>query len=274
MGVAIPRLIISILPQTFAPYIPIAKARGIGRVLVNTAWGDSGNKDIITRHNHLGRGTILKTHNLSIILFASLALVIAACTGSPAATETPTVTPTETATTVPPPTEVPPTQTPIVVTVVVTEEDSATAAPASSNNSSSFATRTGCTVNGDWTTTYTVKSGDTVAKIASATNSTVANIATGNCLSNANNIYVGQVLRVPSTPVFTTTTEEATEEVTEEATEEATEEPTEEAEVTEEATEEAEVTEEATEEPTEEATEEPTEEATEEPTEEATEEVS
>ena len=210
--------------------------------------------------------------SVSILLTLCLAGVITACSTFASPTETPV--PTETPTDVPSPTMTftpAATQTPIVIIVTATPDAAAqatsepTAAPQSSRNDSSFATRTNCTPNSSWTTRYTVRAGNTVGQIAQATGSTVAAIAEGNCLSNANNIFVGQRLRVPRTPVFEVATEEVTEEPTEEVTEEATEEATEE--VTEEPTEEVteEVTEEATEEVTEEATEEATEEVTEEP---------
>jgi LysM repeat protein len=198
----------------------------------------------------------MKIRSLTFILLGSIALLIAACGPAPEPTATPT--PTETPTLIPSPTVIPPTQTPIIVTVVVTQDTAPTAAPAPDrNNTGAFATRTSCTVNADWTTTYRVQSGDTVGRIASATGSTVAAITNGNCLANANNIFVGQVLRVPQPPVFGNPAEE-TEDATEEATEDATEE-------TEDATEETEdATEEATEDATEDATEEATEDATEE----------
>jgi LysM repeat protein len=55
-----------------------------------------------------------------------------------------------------------------------------------------------CSVNTSWQL-YTVVSGDTVAKIARRYNSTINAIVTANCLANANQIYVGQQLRVPPT---------------------------------------------------------------------------
>ncbi|KAH0788710.1 LysM peptidoglycan-binding domain-containing protein [Histomonas meleagridis] len=61
-------------------------------------------------------------------------------------------------------------------------------------------------------TTYTVKSGDTLSAIASKYGTTVSAICSLNGISNANLIYVGQVLKIPSsssggsTPVPTPTT--------------------------------------------------------------------
>lgn len=55
---------------------------------------------------------------------------------------------------------------------------------------------------------YTVKSGDTLSKIAAQFKTTVAAIATLNNIANVNLIRVGQVLRIPSsasnTPVIKT----------------------------------------------------------------------
>ncbi|NCC84573.1 MAG: LysM peptidoglycan-binding domain-containing protein [Clostridia bacterium] len=48
-------------------------------------------------------------------------------------------------------------------------------------------------------TTYTVKSGDTLYKIASLYNVTVASIVAANSIVNPNLIYVGQVLKIPTT---------------------------------------------------------------------------
>nr|WP_214840637.1 LysM peptidoglycan-binding domain-containing protein [Exiguobacterium sp. s122] len=47
------------------------------------------------------------------------------------------------------------------------------------------------------TVKYTVKSGDTLYKIATTYNTTVAKIAAANNISNVNSIYVGQVLTIP-----------------------------------------------------------------------------
>ncbi|WP_215113622.1 LysM peptidoglycan-binding domain-containing protein [Exiguobacterium sp. s63] len=57
----------------------------------------------------------------------------------------------------------------------------------------------GTTVTPPPTTTvkYTVKSGDTLYKIATMYNTTVAKIAAANNITNVNSIYVGQVLTIP-----------------------------------------------------------------------------
>ena len=93
-----------------------------------------------------------------------------------AATETPILEPTQTpirATPVPAtetPTPVPPTATPRVVR--------------------------GCLIPESWRA-YTVVRGDTLFSIATRNQSTVSEISTGNCLGNANQISVDQVLYVP-----------------------------------------------------------------------------
>ncbi|WP_214737959.1 LysM peptidoglycan-binding domain-containing protein [Exiguobacterium sp. s162] len=56
------------------------------------------------------------------------------------------------------------------------------------------------------TVKYTVKSGDTLYKIATMYNTTVAKIAAANNITNVNSIYVGQVLIIPTTTVTPPTT--------------------------------------------------------------------
>ncbi|MBZ0288646.1 MAG: LysM peptidoglycan-binding domain-containing protein, partial [Anaerolineae bacterium] len=53
-----------------------------------------------------------------------------------------------------------------------------------------------CLVRTDWPG-YTVERGDTLYKIARRFNSTTVILASANCLTNSNRIFVGQVLRVP-----------------------------------------------------------------------------
>lgn len=65
----------------------------------------------------------------------------------------------------------------------------------------------GTTVTPPTTTVkYTVKSGDTLYKIATMYNTTVAKIAAANNIANVNSIYVGQVLVIPGTTVTPPTT--------------------------------------------------------------------
>lgn len=54
-----------------------------------------------------------------------------------------------------------------------------------------------CSIRNDWGT-YMVVRGDTLYRIARRFNTTTAALVQGNCLPNANRIYVGQRLRVPS----------------------------------------------------------------------------
>jgi LysM repeat protein len=85
-----------------------------------------------------------------------------------------------------------PTQTPYIVqqTVVVPDTNIITI-PVS------------CAVRGDWVP-YTVQAGDTVGGLAIATNTALADIVLGNCLTNPDIIQVGQVLYLPRTPVVST----------------------------------------------------------------------
>jgi len=66
------------------------------------------------------------------------------------------------------------------------------------------------------TTTYTVRSGDTLSAIASRYGTTVAAISAANGISNPNLIAVGQVLTIPSSSTTTTTTTTTTGHGTEE----------------------------------------------------------
>ena len=53
-----------------------------------------------------------------------------------------------------------------------------------------------CRPRNDWAA-YVVVRGDTLSRIARRFGTTVAALTSGNCLTNANFIYVGQRLRVP-----------------------------------------------------------------------------
>ena len=64
-------------------------------------------------------------------------------------------------------------------------------------------TQTNCSPQTGWPV-YTVVAGDTLGVIAQRTGSTVAQLVTANCLSNAELIYVGQKLYVPRLPVTLT----------------------------------------------------------------------
>lgn len=58
-------------------------------------------------------------------------------------------------------------------------------------------TTPGCTPRADWSLTYEVQRDDALANIAQRYNTNVDELVAGNCLSDANLIRVGQVLRVP-----------------------------------------------------------------------------
>jgi hypothetical protein len=62
-----------------------------------------------------------------------------------------------------------------------------------------FAVLPNCVTRSDWPV-YTVASGDTLGLIAEAINSTIGELASGNCLANPDTIFVGQQLRVPRLP--------------------------------------------------------------------------
>jgi murein DD-endopeptidase MepM/ murein hydrolase activator NlpD len=76
----------------------------------------------------------------------------------------------------------------------------ATDTPRPTNTPLPTATSGACVPRSDWTIFYTVVAGDTLGSIALRTNSTTAQLAAANCLTNPNNIVVGQQLRVPRVP--------------------------------------------------------------------------
>lgn len=57
-----------------------------------------------------------------------------------------------------------------------------------------------CVPRTDWVYTYVIQSGDTLFSIAQRFGLTLAQLQSGNCIANANQIFVGQVLRVPFPP--------------------------------------------------------------------------
>jgi LysM repeat protein len=88
--------------------------------------------------------------------------------------------------------ETPPPTTPLeVVSVTATSQPAPTNTPIP----------TACTPRADWGFTYIVQSGDTLADIAGRANTNALAVAQGNCLSNPDDIDVGQQLRLPQTPV-------------------------------------------------------------------------
>jgi LysM repeat protein len=54
-----------------------------------------------------------------------------------------------------------------------------------------------CTPRADWTGTYTVVQGDTLASIARRTGVNLNDLSKANCITDPNRIRVGQILRVP-----------------------------------------------------------------------------
>ena len=54
-----------------------------------------------------------------------------------------------------------------------------------------------CTTSTDWQVGYTVQAGDTLASIATRSNTTIEELASANCITDINVIPVGQTLLVP-----------------------------------------------------------------------------
>jgi hypothetical protein len=48
---------------------------------------------------------------------------------------------------------------------------------------------------------YTVESGDSLGALAEATQSTVSDIANGNCMADADTLFVGQTIYLPRSPI-------------------------------------------------------------------------
>lgn len=86
-----------------------------------------------------------------------------------------------------------PTQTPFVVTQPVVLDTPVTALQ--------VALPANCQIRSDWTA-YTVQAGDTVGDLAIATNTALADIIIGNCLTTPDIINVGQTLYLPRQPVI------------------------------------------------------------------------
>lgn len=95
--------------------------------------------------------------------------------------------------------EVLPTSTSVAqVTEEPTEEPTDLPTATATQQSAPTAAAPNCSPRTDWTATYTVVAGDTLASIASRSNTTIDQLTQGNCLVDANLISVGQVLRVPN----------------------------------------------------------------------------
>jgi LysM repeat protein len=113
--------------------------------------------------------------------------------------------------------DVEPTSTSVVVIIPTATRQVATTTSPTSQPPTATATRqsatsippatvVNCIPRADWATLYTVVSGDTLGKIAQRVNSTAAALQQGNCIVDANQIVVGQVLRVPQAPLPPTQT--------------------------------------------------------------------
>lgn len=99
----------------------------------------------------------------------------------------------------PTPTLAPATQIPLFVPSVTPlinlgTQSSATSAPVEGANPN-------CPIPPGWIT-YTVEPGDSMGLLADQTDSTIAELTQANCLDNADQIFVGQVLYLPRTPVI------------------------------------------------------------------------
>jgi LysM repeat protein len=94
------------------------------------------------------------------------------------------------------------------VTPRATATSTVTVTPVQPTPVNNAPTPVGCVLRTEWPT-YTVVRGDTLGQIARRGNTTVAILTQANCLPNANTIFVGQKLYVPTlipTPVPPTTT--------------------------------------------------------------------
>lgn len=124
---------------------------------------------------------------LSVLLLASLACSL---TGSDTASNPPVLVVTATSQIVAQPSATPTTQPSLSPTTTNTNN----------NGTGGNSAPPACVVRSDWGV-YTVVAGDTLSSIAQRSNTTTAILLQANCLANANVIRVGQVIRVPSTPL-------------------------------------------------------------------------
>lgn len=88
-----------------------------------------------------------------------------------------------------------------------------TGTPTITRTPTRFPTLVNCVPRTDWAYRYTVVPGDTLSSIASRAGVSIVQLQAGNCLANANQIFAGQVLRVP-VPVISTSTPTATDTAT------------------------------------------------------------
>ncbi|MBI1279319.1 MAG: LysM peptidoglycan-binding domain-containing protein [Anaerolineaceae bacterium] len=70
-------------------------------------------------------------------------------------------------------------------------------APVVPTNTSVPVVPTACVVRADWNFSYTIQTGDTLFNVAQSFGLSVNELQQGNCIANANQIQVGQVIRVP-----------------------------------------------------------------------------
>lgn len=135
-----------------------------------------------------------------LVALAALVLAAIACnlSGGSDATPVPTTFPTST----PPALTPSPQGTATTQFVIVTATPTPTGA-AVINRTLAAPTLTNCTPQTSWPL-YTVVAGDTLSGIAERVGSTVAQLASANCLSNTGLIFVGQRLYVPAPPATQT----------------------------------------------------------------------
>ena len=72
--------------------------------------------------------------------------------------------------------------------------------PLATEESPSAEITPGCTPRADWTTTYELSSGETLAQIADLLEITVQDIVDGNCLEDPDVIFAGQQIQLPEPP--------------------------------------------------------------------------
>ncbi|HLU10163.1 MAG TPA: LysM peptidoglycan-binding domain-containing protein [Oceanobacillus sp.] len=118
----------------------------------------------------------------------------------PPSTPLPTLTPSRTL--LPPPTFEPPTVTPLPSatpspTLSPTFDTSISIPGLRGAETPTPSSTPGCEPREDWQLTYTVREGDSIARIAEQYGTYIRDLAAGNCLSDPDFITVGQVLRVP-----------------------------------------------------------------------------
>ena len=118
----------------------------------------------------------------------------------PPSTPLPTLTASRTL--LPPPTFEPPTLTPLpsataTATLPPTLDTSISIPGLRGAETPTPSSTPGCEPREDWELTYTVREGDSVARIAEMYGTYINDLAAGNCLSDPDFITLGQVLRVP-----------------------------------------------------------------------------